>query len=208
VISSNAVLVHLIGFDVLKEIGGGYRDETGPVRYGSLIVSDNAMLTDLRGLESLRLGRGALVQDNPSLVNFHGLEGLSEVTDGFTVKDNPSLVSFEGLDSLDTVGSFYIEQNTSLATLDGMEAFREARFTLSIRRNPNLISLRGLANLDLVGYRLHVFQNERLPLCEAEWFVDNLGMGCNCPPTTPIADCPCDDLSICDCLNNGAGTCE
>ncbi len=35
-----------------------------------------------------------------------------------------------------------------------------------------------------------------LTICEAEWFVGNLGTSCNCPPTTSIADCPRDYLSI------------
>ena len=131
----------------LEVLSGVTTITAGGEEIGALIIS-SSNLTDLTGLECLRVINGHLdISDNPALTSLKGL-GVTTVTNWVAITDNPALTSLEGLDSLSSVGdedgrtgSLQIYSN-GIANLRGLGTLTKVR-RLAIGGEP-ISSLEGL----------------------------------------------------------------
>jgi hypothetical protein len=127
---------------------------------GTLVISNNAALSDLSGLEHLRNAQGLEIRDNPELANLRGLESLERVerldivhnglfeTSGLsrlqrvgelTIADNPKLISLRGLNALTRAGSVQIRNNRVLcAQLGFLPQLGEATEALVVSSNQSV----------------------------------------------------------------------
>lgn len=118
---------------------------------GNLRIRDVDGLTDLSFLECLTEIRGGLViSGNADLVSLAGLEQLASVVspwpeyDHVVIRENSKLQDVEGLTAVEEVGNLSIEDNPALTSLDGLASFRRA----------NVISITGNDTLETLGLRM------------------------------------------------------
>jgi hypothetical protein len=111
---------------------------------GALVISHNAQLTELAGLQNLRSVGSLEIRSNPELSSLAGLESL-EVSRRVSIVENPSLRHLNGLTRLTRLSSLVLSKN-GLYRTSGLEGLREVG-DLVIAQNRYLISLAGLKNL-------------------------------------------------------------
>lgn len=119
-------------------------------------ISNNAILTDLQGLENIAAIEDAdagqfYLTDNPLLVNLNGLQNLTTVSHQFVVRNNASLQSLSGLDHLTTIGSLFLEDNANLTNLNGLSSLTSLGGLLLSGSNNNAFSLSGMTSLGSIG---------------------------------------------------------
>ena len=123
VLESNIALTSLQGLEKLSElselaVGGNlalvnFMGLSGLQSVVALHVSSNPALKNFQGA-ALRHAGDILVESNPLLTDFTGLENLMSVDSGFSIGSNSSLTSLHALSSLGSVGSMIIELNRRL----------------------------------------------------------------------------------------------
>ncbi len=117
----------------------------------------NTNIQDFTGLNNLTgLGITFTIENNQNLINFVGLENLTEIpepednftfTGGIRIRNNENLINFTGLNNLQEVSDLFIVQNNqSLIDLTGLESLTDVG-TLRIDSNENLESLSGLGSV-------------------------------------------------------------
>lgn len=165
---------------------------------GSLVISDNSRLADLRGLEqlgsvgSLEIARNAelteldalshleranevSISDNAELRSLHGLEGLTAL--GSLSIDHNGLYHTRGLDQLRTVGSLSVKHNSKLISLAGLRRLEQAK-SVEIRGNRVLAAYYGLLpQLKQVDERLVLRSNDGLAEREVREVLARVGHG-------------------------------
>ncbi len=108
--------IHMHNGDVV--ISSQYELNNFEIQYvnGDLTISGTDIV-DLSPLASLTSVKGALIiSENPLLTNLEGLNSLLEV--GFlSIDNNPNLVTIDGLNALIECGGMYIGENKSLETI-------------------------------------------------------------------------------------------
>ena len=151
---SNASLSSLSGLNNLTSIGG------------SLLISNNEVLTHLTGLESLTdveaIRIGMDWGGNSSLLDLTGLEGLTDFQGTLEITGNNNLTSLAGLENLTSAGSLFVNNNNSLINLSGLEDLTSVGYHLSVTSNNSLTNLSGLENLTTLGGVLQIIENDAL----------------------------------------------
>ena len=115
---------------------------------GTLVVSNNANLSDFTGLEQLTAVGSLEVIGNPALSNFTGLSALRRAK-AVKIQKNPELFNLRGLEGLEQVEKLEIVGN-GLSETAGLTHLAQVG-ELTIANNPKLISLRGLNGLTRAG---------------------------------------------------------
>jgi hypothetical protein len=148
---------------------------------GELIVSWDATLTDLVGLESLTRIEGPLTVYNTSLASLHGLDNLSAVTGSVLLYGNSALTSLDGLSALASAGDFRVIYNPALTEAAMPALTSVATWTMA--------------------------ENHRLPPCWPLLLEQRFGLGCaNCASSnTGTGACPAPVDGWIDQEPNGAG---
>ena len=109
-----------------------------------LTVRDNFSLAQLSTTGSINVTSNLIIRFNPSLINFQGLEGTTNLQ-GLTISDN-SFNTFTGLDNLTNVtNSTEIQNNSTVENFTGLGNFSYSR-SINVRQNENLQNLNGLVN--------------------------------------------------------------
>lgn len=81
----------------------------------SVVVSNNAVLLNLEGLENITDVESIIISENDLLTNLVGLDNLSSVSAEFRIEKNAGLLSLEGVQNLKNVnGDLNIIRNWSL----------------------------------------------------------------------------------------------
>lgn len=111
---------------------------------GTLEISANVQLEDVKGLSRLSSVGALEVRDNRELDSLSGLERLQSAA-SVVISGNPELETLQGLQQLEHVQSLSLERNGIYETI-GLERLSEVG-SLVIRDNPRLISLRGFKGL-------------------------------------------------------------
>lgn len=123
------------------------------------------LLTDLRGLDSIRAMNAFISYNNESLESLSGLDSLTFVPDLFAIAVNNKLKHLEGLGQLETVGRFEISYNDSLVDFQGLIQFKypstHSDPFIRITDNPSLRNVDALSQLT-GGFNLHVVGNQHL----------------------------------------------
>lgn len=153
-ISNNDRLQSINGFSGVTEINSFFDSQ--------LIIDNNASLTNVDGLSSLRSFRGkstnVQIINNTSLPNVDGLMSLSFLngtTSLLDISGNAVLKDLDGLASLrvvglDQLGTIHIENNALLENIDGLSQIRTqfgqiSQFPrITIIKNPSLSECDGL----------------------------------------------------------------
>ncbi|HUM50992.1 MAG TPA: hypothetical protein PK431_04220, partial [Chitinophagales bacterium] len=126
-----------------------------------LEIKNNPSLVNFNGLNTLKSAEILYVSNNNSLLNFLGLDNLEKVTSRFYVNSNDLLINFNGLNKLDSVVDFYIEGNSRLLNLKGLENL-DYVYNFSIRVNNSLTNLNGLTNLKKIASSFYIVSNASL----------------------------------------------
>lgn len=167
-ITGNFILTDFQGLDNLETIAGQFA------------VILNSQLMNFQGLGSLTsIGNGSnlgmLIAYNHNLIDFEGVQNLSEIHGSLGVDWNDSLKNFNGLQNLELVnGWIRILDNDMLVTLDGLDNLSYCNDYLSISKNDKLASISALANLDSSDVMGVIIDNNSLlpycavaPVCDA-----------------------------------------
>jgi hypothetical protein len=127
---------------------------TPNISYGRLHVIFTNNLTNLQGLESLSKVTGLLFTGNKALIDFTGLEGITELTNFgdpeeqcLYIYENNSLESLDGLNNLTKIGTpnesvigIVIYANDNLQNLDGFSNLENVNGFIQIGTNPAVIA--------------------------------------------------------------------
>lgn len=91
-------------------------------------------------MDSLRILDGFLyIENNSSIRNFEGLNGLAFICSDVRIKENDSLLNFTGLEELRAyTGRFFLYGNSSLYSLEGLNCSFEEGGHVAIYDNPQL----------------------------------------------------------------------
>src|SRR4030095_7496140 len=142
----------------------------------------NSQITSFAGLENLEIIgddfiHSFLVERNPSLINFSGLNKLKIINGDFLVYNNDALVNFLGLDNLFVVQNFQFDiyDCDHLTSLQGLEKLLYIGGELNLKNNPLLSDLRALRNLRLLLYRLRIIDHSSLQKIDAFENIKKLG---------------------------------
>ncbi len=112
---------------------------------GDLSVWGSSTLTDLAGLESIKLIGGKLdIQYNSVLTSLHGLEGLVKINGNLSAWGNNVLTSMAGLENLTRIDGSISLNDSSFTSLTGLAKLESIGGNLSLSRG----STSGLTGLD------------------------------------------------------------
>ena len=104
-------------------------------------------LVNFSGLENLTELEGNLtVGTTFGLTNFQGLNNLRQVA-GLRVENAPALQSFDGLSSLEQITSLTVEEADQLNTLAGLDSLTTITHGITLENNPQLANLDALSNV-------------------------------------------------------------
>ena len=123
-----------------------------------LEIKNNPSLVNFNGLNTLKSAEILYVSNNNSLLNFLGLDNLEKVTSRFYVNSNDLLINFNGLNKLDYVYNFSIRVNNSLTNLIGLTNLKKIASSFYIVSNASLIDFTGISSLNEV-YALNIHDN-------------------------------------------------
>ncbi len=115
-------------------------------------------VVDFSGLENLTQVFGGIRFDhNPNLINLAGLASL-ERTDYFGIYDSQSFTSLYGLNSLEYTGQFTLNDLPSLANITNLYTLDSIDGNFSIYYCPTLQSLSGLENVQFINGGFVVYE--------------------------------------------------
>lgn len=153
-VANNPALTSIAGIRNLMHLGG--------VTAFFVIISDNAVLGSLTGLDNLGVIGAALnVANNDALVSLTGLESVAS-TDNLEISGNASLTSIALLSGVAVSNSLIVSSNASLVNLAGLEAVVDLDATCDISSNAALNNIDGLMNLTDVGNSFSITYNPKL----------------------------------------------
>ena len=146
-ILDNAALTSLEGLNNITSLTDG-------ISSGQLYIINNSSLQNLNALANLQeVSSDIRILENPLLTSIEGLHNISIRTSGLriSIEDNPSLSNILGLEGIIVARSLNISNNDLLTNLNGINNLTELTGGLGIIQNQNLINLEGLNNLIYVG---------------------------------------------------------
>ncbi|WNG47632.1 hypothetical protein F0U60_28535 [Archangium minus] len=152
VLQRNPVLSYLLGFELLRVVGG------------DLTLEGLAALEALRLDALLQVGGSFSFVDNDKVWSFFFLDNLLSIGGDLRLTDNAVLVDAGFLRLRAVGGGVYVARNAAMILLLGQEGLTELH-ALDIRDNPQLRSLRNLMRLSRVEY-LEVSRNPMLSSLE------------------------------------------
>ncbi|MEM1319261.1 MAG: T9SS type A sorting domain-containing protein [Bacteroidota bacterium] len=159
--------------------------EQSPLRIGSLTISANDSLRHLPRLHHTRTLRNLIITENPVLQDLSGLDSLQTISSLLGIMHNFQLNSLKGLEALRTIGgnlgliengnltsisalkqleSVTVElliDGENITSLEGLENLREVG-NLNIRNCPQLTDLRSLSGLVSIDSRMQIVNNAAL----------------------------------------------
>ncbi len=148
-ITNNIKLKDFNGLDSLKKIGTSFD------------ISNNISLLSFNGLKVLNFVWGFGVYSNPLIIDFTGMESLRYL-EQFTIDNNNSLKNFKGLDGINQLHqTCYLNRNNSLQNFIGFQNVQKFNSTFSIVENPSIQNFSGLENVKYIG-SLEVLKNQNL----------------------------------------------
>jgi uncharacterized repeat protein (TIGR01451 family) len=125
---ANSLLPNLQGLENLTAMSTDYE----------LILTQNASLSDLSGLENLQSLGFLTVAENPLLSDLSELTGLTTLT-GLNVVSNAQLISLNGLENLHYIGSFcHIIGNSQLTDISAFQNLVSLVGYFQLSNNPLL----------------------------------------------------------------------
>tara|TARA_R110002110_G_scaffold132188_1_gene313537 strand:+ start:646 stop:4137 length:3492 start_codon:yes stop_codon:yes gene_type:complete len=129
-----------------------------------LIIQDNAILTDISGLNAIAFSGGnshIIVENNAVLNSLSGLNGATSNNISITIKNNPSLSTIASLLGLTSSGYIEIDNNDALLNLSGLEGLTLVD-VLFIYNNELLSDISGLSNITGFASNLEIGGNPSL----------------------------------------------
>jgi len=137
---------------------------------GTLTIADNAALESLAKLGRLRSAANVVIEQNPLLVDAHGLEGLVSV-ERLELTDN-GFYRTTGLEQLKSVGALVVTHNENLVSLAGLNGLEHAG-SVELSENPRLCASLGLLpNLAGVPGELIVRDNAGVSVLDSAELVE------------------------------------
>ncbi|NUQ22852.1 MAG: T9SS type A sorting domain-containing protein [Saprospiraceae bacterium] len=140
---------------------------------GSLIIRDNALLTDFDGLNMLQtIGGNLLFEANPFLLHLDDFLSIIAVGGNLTIVDNPLLIDVNGLINLSNFdGNLSIQRNDILQNIDGLLSLNGLIGAVTIADNPLLSDILGLFGITQLTGALNI---RFLPLITDLTGLDNI----------------------------------
>ncbi|MBF0693961.1 MAG: T9SS type A sorting domain-containing protein [Flavobacterium sp.] len=150
IITDNPTLSYINGFSLLEYSGNiSFLNtpelENLPNLWGLTDESTTTLsiqttgIGNLNGLINLTHLKRLIILQNPSLVDFEGINSLTSITSDMQIRENPQLNDISDLSSLTSLGSLQIEYSPGLSSLMGLHNLNPATFnSVFLRHNPNL----------------------------------------------------------------------
>jgi len=183
IIDANNSLLDLNGLSSLNELGDDLHIANNPqlnsvrglaqiANVEALVLSNNGVLPDLRGFESLAEVAATLtISGNNNLSDLDELSALESIGGSLSITGNDRLTSLAGLSTLQSIAGdeLTISDNPDLASIAGLEGVTElgqalpappARITIS--DNPDLTHLDGMPSLSSLEGTLTISNNDSL----------------------------------------------
>lgn len=131
---------------------------------GSIVLQDNALITELKGLNGLESIQGDFVLRGTGLKQISGLKALKRVEGKIAVSNNKNLLSLEGFSSLEYLGSgLTLTSNPALTIIHGFSSLKRIeQGNLEILDNLSLQYISGFEKLEDVCGTLHLEQCPKL----------------------------------------------
>jgi hypothetical protein len=121
----------------------------------------------------------------PDVVDLAPLGYLTNVEGTLSLCDT-GVRGLDGMAALESVtGSVALDGNASLRDIDGLRGLTAVNGDLDMMRNAVLTNLDGLVGVAVVTGRVRIFDNPRLPACEARALADRVDVECNCAGNGP-----------------------
>jgi hypothetical protein len=154
----NPDLADLSGLDNLMEIGG------------SLSITHNDALGSLGSLTVSSIGKGLVITQNASLPDLHGLENVTQLDSSLVISENNLLISLHGLNNLISTGEgIELSSNNNLNDLSDLQNLTSAGGKLWMSGNDLLTGLNGLGNIDVNSISdLKIYNNPSLSVCDVQ----------------------------------------
>ncbi|MCC6461687.1 MAG: hypothetical protein IT260_14525 [Saprospiraceae bacterium] len=176
IVAENAALTNLSGLEkldtlwsVIISLNATLKDLKGldnlALAYGWLRIEANPILENLHHLSNLRETHGFYLYQDSLLTNLNGLENLSNIQGYASITQCPVLSSLSGLDHLVSVQGLQVEGNPALKNMAGLEQLKTASEWVFIRNNNSLSSLAGLDSLTTVSGPIEITGNKALTDC-------------------------------------------
>jgi len=126
-------------------------------------IENNAELTNLGGLDKLKIVAGETRIVNNAKLTTANLGSATRLETGLLIEGNPLLTNID-LHALDSVGNFTLRNNAALTTLGSLATLRFVHGSIMIDNNDNLVSLANAfsSNLQRVDVGLSVTGNAKL----------------------------------------------
>lgn len=119
--------------------------ELGLLRCEVIKIENNSALTNLNGLDGLRIVQNLFIDSNQNLETLDGVENLEEILE-LHVINNDKLLNFEPF-SFTSLEVLKIWNNDALNSLAGLESLSAPIKFINIKSNPLLTTLKELENI-------------------------------------------------------------
>ena len=134
-----------------------------------LRVLENAVLSDLGGLNNLTSIGGSLWIITSKLTDVDELAGLHSINGGMTLQNNPVLRDLTGLTNISSIGGDFRILDNALTDFSSFTELESIRGLLQIKGNRYLESLEGLYRLEVSSISmLEISGNPSLSDCAIE----------------------------------------
>ncbi|MDP3394254.1 hypothetical protein [Sediminibacterium sp.] len=130
------------------------------VLYYDLEIDNNASLTNLNGLEKIKLLERISLKNNPNLLDISALRNIDSVRFAIYAIGNSVLSDFTPLNKIKHLEILNVSDNSKLSSLDAFQNLRSLIY-LYVERNPLLFNFKGMENIQSLKI-LYVSHNDKL----------------------------------------------
>ncbi len=187
IVSGNEQLSNLIGLTTLTQIDGG-------------ITLFNCGLKTMEGLDAVTsIGKLIVIPAN-NLLNFSGLESLSQINNDFVIRGNTTLTSTNGLTGLTRILGDVTIESTKINSLIGLKNLETIRGSLEISRSSEVNNISSLENLSLLDGDL-LIEGTKLSSLDALHNIEKFDGVVTIRQNENLASCRIN--ALCDHLDDG-----
>jgi len=171
-------------FDVAIRNKADLEELKGITHVEGRVDIEESSLKNLNGLEHLEyVEDGLYINSNEVLTDIKGLRSLKTIGKkrcsrecNLEIRNNSALVSLNGLENLEIIYDWlFISFNQSLENLDGLSNLEEVEDSIYISDNDSMTSISGLFYLKRVGgNEVQIDDNPELSQCQVDKFEEYL----------------------------------
>ena len=158
---------------------------------GDVAITGNKLLTDLKGLRGLTHLNSLVLENEPLIKNFVGLDNVTYFGSWSSdIIGNDALEDFTGLAKVASIGNeFTVANNKSLKSFNGFQSLKLLAWTFTVSGNPELSSISALSTVNEIRSDVAIKDNPKLPSCQIQAMLAGAGKTCTCSGNDDAASC-------------------